>query len=94
MTEWKTTVDILSSSQSSIAALKNVLSDVRLASSPPFPPTTNPPSHPPTTLKPYLLGRSVGEPEGVGGEGRGAELANLPFPRKFWRTFCAKADCA
>ena len=26
----------------------------------------------------YLLGLSVGEPEGVGGGGRGAELVNQP----------------
>ena len=38
ITEWKTTVDISSSSQSSIATLKNVLPDGRLTSSPPLPP--------------------------------------------------------
>ena len=30
----------------------------------------------------------------VWGRGRGAELFNLQFPRKFWRTLRAKADCA
>ena len=44
---------ILSSSQSSITALKNVLADGRLASSPPLPPTTHPLLHPPTTPIPY-----------------------------------------
>ena len=38
ITEWKTTVHILSSSQSGIAVLKNVLADGRLMSSPPLPP--------------------------------------------------------
>ena len=98
MTELKTTVHISSSSQSSIATLKNVLADGRLTNSPPLPPTTHPHSHPlttPYTLSLYLLGRSVVEPEGVGGGGgRGAELVNLPFPKKFWRTLRAKADCA
>ena len=53
MTEWKSEVPYLSSSQSSIAALKNVLADGRLTSSPPLPPTTHPLSHPPTTHIPY-----------------------------------------
>ena len=69
ITEWKTTVHILSSSQSGIAVLKNVLADGRLMSSPPLPPHHTPsfaPTDHPYTL--YLLEQSVGEPEGVGGE--------------------------
>ena len=53
MTEWKSKVPYSSSSQSSIAALKNVLEDKRLTSSPPLPPTTHPLLHPPTTPIPY-----------------------------------------
>ena len=95
LTEQKTTGHISSSSQSSIAALKDVLAYGRLTSSPPLPPpftlwrTTD---HP-YTISLYLLGRSVGEARGCGGGGKGAELVNLPFPRKFWRTLRAKADC-
>ena len=36
------------------------------------------PTDHPYTLSLYLLGRSVGKPEGVGGGGRGAELVNQP----------------
>ena len=94
MTEWKTAVHISSSSQSILAALKNVLADGRLTSSPPLPPTTHPLLHPPTTPKPYPYtywgGLWVSQRGGLGG----AELVNLPFPRKFWRTLRAKADCA
>ena len=38
MTEWKSKVQISSSSQSSIAEMKNFLVDGRLTSSPPLPP--------------------------------------------------------
>ena len=34
------------------------------------------------------------KPESVGGGGpKGAELVNLPFHKKFWRSLRAKADC-
>ena len=81
MTEWKTTVHILSSSQSSIAALKNVLADGRLTSNPPLPPphtlfrTHQPPLYP--------ISIPIGAVGGCGGGGgRGAELVILPFPMK------------
>ena len=50
----------------------------------------------PTTPVPYLYTYWGGlwvKPEGVGGGGKGAELVNLPFPRKIRRTLRAKADC-
>ena len=81
MTEWKRKVQIPSSSQSSIAVMKNFLADGRLTSSPPLPPTMHTPPGAPTTtpivaytLFLYLLGRSVGE----GAGGRGAELVKPP----------------
>ena len=52
MTEWKSTVDVSSSSQSSIAEMKNLLADGRLTSSQPPPPpytlwrTHRPPLYP------------------------------------------------
>ena len=81
MTEWKITVHISSSSQISIAALKNVLADGRFTSSPPLPLPHHTPSFAPTnhpyTLSLYLLGQSVGEPEGVGGE-KGSRACQSP----------------
>ena len=53
MTEWKSTVDVSSSSQSSIAKMKNFLADGRLTSSQPPPPPLHPLAHPPTTPIPY-----------------------------------------
>ena len=53
MTEWKTTVHISSSSQSSINAMKNVLADGRLTSSSPLPPTTHPLDAPTDHPYPY-----------------------------------------
>ena len=61
----------------------------RLMSSPPLPPTTQPLSHPPTTPLPYpyTYWGGLWVSQWVwGGGGRGAQLVNLPFPRKFWRT--------
>ena len=43
----------------------------------PHTPSFAPTNHP-YTLFLYLFGRSVGEPMGVGGGGRGAELFNQP----------------
>ena len=48
MTEWKSTNPTLSSSQSSIAAMKNFLADGRFHS-PPSSPPPHPLAHPPTT---------------------------------------------
>ena len=82
MTERKSKVPYLSSSQSSIAALKNVLADGlidKLSSTPSHHTPSFAPTDHPYTLSLYLLGRSVGDPEGVGGGGgRGAELVNQP----------------
>ena len=67
MTEQKTTVHISSSSQSSIAALKDVLAYGRLTSSPP----PSPSGAQPTTPIPYpytYWGGLWVKPEGVGGE--------------------------
>ena len=48
------------------------------------------PTDHPYTLSLYLLGRSVGEPEGVGG-GRGAELVNHPPCRSRAKNYtCSK----
>ena len=49
------------------------LSSTPFHHTPSFAPTDHP-----YTLSLCLLGRSVGEPEGVGGGGRGAELVNQP----------------
>ena len=55
----------------------------------------NTPTDHPYTLSLYLLGQSVGEPEGVGGGGgKEVELVNLLFPKKFWGTLRANTDCA
>ena len=81
MTEWKSKVPYSSSPQSSIAALKNVHISIReideLSSTPSHHTPSFAPNDHPYTLYLYLLGPSVGEPEGVGG-GRGAELVNQP----------------
>ena len=62
MTEWKSKVPYSSSSQSSIAALKDVLEYGRLMSSHPLrpPSPSGAPTDHPYTLSLYLLGRSVG----------------------------------
>ena len=85
-------MDISSSSQSSIAALKNVLADGRLTSSPPLPPTTHPryrqvdTSHKGRTVQPraflvYSMGRGA-EPEFLNiswGRKTGVDLSLPPF---------------
>ena len=72
LTEQKTMGHISSSSQSSIAALKDVLAYGILTSSPPLPPpfTLWRTTDRPYTISLYLLGRSVGEARGCGGGGR------------------------
>ena len=95
MTEKKIMVHILSSSHSSIAALKDVLAYGRLMSSPHLPPPS-PSGALPTTPIPYpytYRGSLWVKPEGVGGGRKGAKLINLPFPRQFWCTLHTKADC-
>ena len=82
MTKWKTTVHISSSSQSSIATLKNVLADGRLTSSPPLPHTTHR-MHPPTTLipYPYTYWGSLWVSQRVGGwVGKGSRASQTPVP--------------
>ena len=78
MTEWKTTVDISSSSQSSIAALKNVLADGRLTSSPPLSPphTLFRASQPPLCPIPIPIGAVCGWARGCG-EGEGEQSSSI-----------------
>ena len=66
---------ISSSSQNSIAAMKNFLADGRLT------PSGAPTDHP-YTLPLALLGRSVGAPEGVGGGRRSSQspVCSAPAP--------------
>ena len=82
MTEWKSEVPYLSSSQSSIAALKNVLADGRLTSSPPLPPTTHPLSHPPTTPipYPYTYWGGLWVSQRVWGGGEGVQSSSISHP--------------
>ena len=69
-------VHILSSTQSSIAALKDVSAYGRLTSSPPLPPPPSPSGAP--TDHPYTYwGGPVGAPEGVGGGGGGKESSSI-----------------
>ena len=96
MTEQKTTGQISASSQSSIAARKDVLACGRLTSSPPLPPPLHALAHyrPPLYPIPIPIGAVCGWSQRVwGGGGKRAELVNLPFPMKFRRTLRAKADC-
>ena len=85
------TYSISSSSQSSIATLKDVLADGRLMSSPPLP-LLHPLAHPPTTPIPYTYRGGLWVRQRVWGGG--GELVNLLFAKKFLRTLRAKADCA
>ena len=84
LTEQKTTGQISASSQSSIAALKDVLAYGRLTSSSPLPPPhtlwrTH--DHPYSGLFPYpytYWGGLWVKPEGVGGGGEGSRARQSP----------------
>ena len=75
------TVPISSSSQSSIAAMKNVLADGDLLPSPPL--SGTPTDHPYTLSILYLLGWSVG----VQGRGRGAGPVWVPNSSSLYTLF-------